>query len=71
VLFHVLEGANAGEAAEALDISEYTAQGYIKTLLMKTESRNRAAMVAKVLDWENPRPVREPVRASRRKTKTA
>ena len=51
VLLQVLDGASAGEVAGALQISEYTAQGYIKALLLKTESRNRAAMVAKVLDW--------------------
>lgn len=58
VLLHVLEGANASEVARALQISEYTAQGYIKTLLTKTNSRNRTAMVAKVLEWT--RPQREP-----------
>jgi DNA-binding CsgD family transcriptional regulator len=51
VLLLVLEGANAGEVARALGIAEYTAQGHIKALLEKTKSRNRAAMVAKVLDW--------------------
>jgi DNA-binding CsgD family transcriptional regulator len=51
VLLHVLDGANAAEVARALHLSEYTAQGYIKTLLVKTNSRNRAAMVAKVLNW--------------------
>ena len=39
------------EIARALTISEYTAQGYLKSLLSKTGSRNRAAMVAKVLNW--------------------
>ncbi len=71
VLLHVIEGANAGEVAAALQISEYTAQGYIKTLLMKTESRNRAAMVAKVLDWENARPAPGPAKTSRRKVRSA
>jgi DNA-binding CsgD family transcriptional regulator len=52
VLRLTLEGANAGEIARVLNISEYTAQGYVKTLLAKTGSRNRASMVAKVLDWE-------------------
>ena len=54
VLALILEGANAGEVASQLSISEYTAQGYIKSLLSKTSSRNRAAMVAKVLEWEQP-----------------
>jgi DNA-binding CsgD family transcriptional regulator len=51
VLALVLEGATAGEIALRLSISEYTAQGYIKSLLGKTASRNRSAMVAKVLEW--------------------
>jgi len=51
VLLHVIDGASAGDVARALGISEYTAQGYIKTLLTKTGSRNRMAMVAKILEW--------------------
>lgn len=51
VLRLVLEGASAGEIACILSISEYTARGYVKSLLSKTASRNRAAMVAKVLEW--------------------
>jgi DNA-binding CsgD family transcriptional regulator len=54
VLALVLEGASANDVARALVISEYTAQGYVKTLLAKTNSRNRAAMVAKVLNWKRP-----------------
>jgi DNA-binding CsgD family transcriptional regulator len=52
VLALVLDGASAGEIAKQLCISEYTAQGYIKSLLSKTASRNRAAMVARVLEWD-------------------
>ncbi len=58
VLLHVLEGANAGDVAAALHISEYTAQGYIKALLTKTASRNRTAMVAKILEWPAAGPAR-------------
>jgi DNA-binding CsgD family transcriptional regulator len=58
VLLHVLEGANAGDVAAALHISEYTAQGYIKALLTKTASRNRTAMVAKILEWPSAGPAR-------------
>jgi DNA-binding CsgD family transcriptional regulator len=54
VLALLLDGASAGEIADQLTISEYTAQGYIKSLLAKTASRNRAAMVARVLEWEHP-----------------
>jgi len=52
VLELLLGGASAGDVARSLVISEYTAQGYVKTLLEKTDSRNRAAMVAKVLNWK-------------------
>jgi DNA-binding CsgD family transcriptional regulator len=51
VLALLLEGASAGETASALNIAETTAQGYVKRLLSKTNSRNRPAMVATVLDW--------------------
>jgi DNA-binding CsgD family transcriptional regulator len=51
VLMLILEGANAAEIAGALHISEHTVQGYFKRLLKKTGSRNRAAMVANVLEW--------------------
>ncbi len=52
VLRLTLEGAKAGDIARTLNISEYTAQGYVKALLSKTGCRNRASMVAKVLEWE-------------------
>jgi DNA-binding CsgD family transcriptional regulator len=55
VLVLVLGGASASDVARSLVISEYTAQGYVKSLLAKTNSRNRAAMVAKVLNWKQPR----------------
>jgi DNA-binding CsgD family transcriptional regulator len=55
VLALVLEGASASDVAHSLVISEYTAQGYIKSLLAKTGSRNRAALVARVLNWNEPR----------------
>ena len=38
-------------APYALKIAETTVQGYYKRLLSKTQSRNRPAMVANVLDW--------------------
>jgi DNA-binding CsgD family transcriptional regulator len=55
VLAMILEGANALETAEALNIAETTVQGYYKRLLSKTGSRNRPAMVANVLDWHGRR----------------
>jgi DNA-binding CsgD family transcriptional regulator len=51
VLRFILEGAQANEIAAALHIAESTVQGYFKRLLAKTRSRNRASMVALVLDW--------------------
>jgi DNA-binding CsgD family transcriptional regulator len=51
VLAMILEGASAIEIALALKIAESTVQGYYKRLLSKTQSRNRPAMVANVLDW--------------------
>ncbi len=52
VLALLLEGANASEIAFALCLAETTVQGYVKRLLSKTESRNRPALVANVLDWK-------------------
>jgi DNA-binding CsgD family transcriptional regulator len=57
VLALILEGDSVGEIADALCITENTVQGYVKSLLSKTKSRNRPAMVAKVLDWNALRPV--------------
>jgi DNA-binding CsgD family transcriptional regulator len=51
----ILEGASATETAETLKIAETTVQGYYKRLLSKTNSRNRPAMVANVLDWRGSR----------------
>jgi DNA-binding CsgD family transcriptional regulator len=51
VLKMILEGASAPETAQTLKIAETTVQGYYKRLLSKTQSRNRPAMVANVLDW--------------------
>lgn len=58
VLALILEGDSVGEIAESLCITENTVQGYVKSLLSKTKSRNRPAMVAKVLDWNQVRTVR-------------
>jgi len=51
VLALIIEGASVNEIAEQLCITENTVQGYVKSLLSKTRSRNRPAMVASVLDW--------------------
>jgi DNA-binding CsgD family transcriptional regulator len=52
VLSLVLEGASAAEIGGLLNIAEGTVHGYFKQLLIKTRSRNRPAMVAKVLGWD-------------------
>ncbi len=49
VLRLALGGFSAGEIANQLAIAETTAQVYLKRLLQKTNSRNRAQMVATVL----------------------
>jgi DNA-binding CsgD family transcriptional regulator len=53
VLAMILEGANATEIAQSLKIAETTVQGYYKRLLIKTQARNRPAMVANVLGWDS------------------
>jgi DNA-binding NarL/FixJ family response regulator len=55
VLALILEGDSVGEIAQSLCITENTVQGYVKSLLSKTKSRNRPAMVAKVLEWHQGR----------------
>jgi DNA-binding CsgD family transcriptional regulator len=60
VLVLVLGGARASDVARALVISEYTAQGYVKSLLTKTNSHNRATLAAKVLNWKPPQPQLRP-----------
>lgn len=52
VLEQILDGRSATEIGAMLNIAETTVQGYFKQLLSKTDSRSRATMVAKVLDWE-------------------
>lgn len=53
VLTLILQGASAPEIANTLSLAESTIQGYFKDLLSKTGARNRPAMVAKVLGWED------------------
>jgi DNA-binding NarL/FixJ family response regulator len=51
VLGYILQGLSAREIAETLCISETTVGDYFKQLLQKTAARNRADMVATVLNW--------------------
>ncbi len=51
VLGFVLEGRSAKEIAQTLSISETTVGDYFKQLLARTNARNRADMVARVMNW--------------------
>ncbi len=51
VLGFVLQGQSAKDIARALCISETTVGDYFKQLLSRTSARNRADMVARVLNW--------------------
>lgn len=51
VLHLVLCGLNGTEIARALSISEQTVADHVKNLARKTNAKNRADMVAKVLGW--------------------
>jgi DNA-binding CsgD family transcriptional regulator len=52
VLRLMLDGLSSALIAERLHISQATAQGHLKRLLVKTDSRNRAQMIARVLGWQ-------------------
>ncbi len=51
VLRYIMHGLCAREIAQMLCISEATVGDYFKQLLQKTAARNRADMVARVLNW--------------------
>lgn len=51
VLRFIMHGLCAREIAQLLSISESTVGDYFKQLLQKTGARNRADMVARVLNW--------------------
>ena len=53
ILSLLLDGASTVEVAHILHLAETTVQGYVKRLLGKTASRNRASMIAKVLGWRS------------------
>ncbi|MBV8639233.1 MAG: hypothetical protein JO322_14235 [Candidatus Eremiobacteraeota bacterium] len=53
VLGFVLRGASAKQIAETLCISETTVGDYFKQLISRTNARNRADMVARVLNWND------------------
>jgi DNA-binding NarL/FixJ family response regulator len=51
VLGYILQGYSAREIAAALCISDTTVSDHFKALLLRTAARNRADMVARVLNW--------------------
>lgn len=53
-LLLLMDGLTVSEMGERLSIATSTIQDHIKSLLDKTQSTNRAAMVARVLGWAAP-----------------
>ncbi len=53
VLALLLDGAKLEDIGEALHITTSTVQDHIKSMVDKTESRNRTELVARVLGWES------------------
>lgn len=52
ILRHVLGGAGTSQIAITLNIADSTVIAHVKSLLFKTHAANRAALVARVLGWE-------------------
>jgi DNA-binding CsgD family transcriptional regulator len=52
VLTLLLEGRDTREAAEILGIAPSTINDHVKRMLIKTQSRNRAELVARALGWK-------------------
>ena len=52
VLTLILRGKSSTEIADEMCIVEATVTDYIKRLLRKTFSKNRAEMLAKIFDWQ-------------------
>jgi DNA-binding CsgD family transcriptional regulator len=52
VLALLLDGNHLDQIAEQLFITSSTVQDHIKSMLEKTESRNRSELIARVLGWE-------------------
>lgn len=53
VLGLLLDGATLDQIGETLYISTSTVQDHIKSMVDKTESRNRSELIARVLGWES------------------
>jgi DNA-binding CsgD family transcriptional regulator len=52
VLTLILSGKSGSEIADSLSVAETTVADYVKRLLRKTGSKNRAELLAKVFDWK-------------------
>jgi DNA-binding CsgD family transcriptional regulator len=53
VLALLLEGSKLEEIGAALNITTSTVQDHIKSMVDKTDSRNRTELIARVLGWEH------------------
>jgi DNA-binding CsgD family transcriptional regulator len=56
VLALLLDGAKLEEIGQKLHITSSTIQDHIKSMVDKTESRNRTELIARVLGWERTPP---------------
>jgi DNA-binding CsgD family transcriptional regulator len=54
VLALLLDGDHLDQIAAQLHITSSTVQDHIKSMLDKTESRNRSELIGRVLGWESP-----------------
>ncbi len=52
-LRHVLSGAGTSRIAQKLSIADSTVTAHVKSMLIKTKAANRAALVARVLGWDD------------------
>jgi DNA-binding CsgD family transcriptional regulator len=57
VLALLLDGAKLEEIGQKLHITSSTIQDHIKSMVDKTESRNRTELIARVLGWERTPPL--------------
>jgi DNA-binding CsgD family transcriptional regulator len=56
VLYLLLDGESIADIAAKLNIAESTVQDHVKRMILKTDSRNRVEMAAKILGWPSMRP---------------
>jgi DNA-binding CsgD family transcriptional regulator len=54
VLALLLDGDHLDQIAHRLHITSSTVQDHIRSMLDKTESRNRSELIARILGWESP-----------------